>query len=392
MASPRLVVIGASYLQVPLVVAARRMSVETHVFAWEEGAVARTLCDRFYPISILEKDAILAEARRIGADGVATIASDLAAVTVNYVAERLGLPGNPDAITPQTTDKGVMRRVLTDAELPCPGFVVVDDGIPPEVEDLRPPLIVKPTDRSGSRGVSRVPDIAHLEIAVERARGEALRRKVVIEEFIEGTEVSIETLSWDGAHYHLAITDKETSGPPYFVEIGQHQPSLLPPEVQHSLIDLNARALTALGIRVGASHSEWLVTPEGRPYIVEIGARMGGDFIGSDLVRLSTGYDFLEGVVNAALGQFHGVDQPLRCYAGVRYVHPAPGIVTAVEDRCGEYPEILKREVFVTPGDRVPVLRQSSERVAYYIYQGEMRFMPQVPPIQIHTKAARRLD
>ena len=106
----RLIIIGASYLQLPLILKAREMGIETHAFAWEEGAVAKSYCDYFYPISIVEKDTIVNEARRIQPDGVASIGSDLAAVTVNYIANELGLTGNSLETTALTTNKYLMRK------------------------------------------------------------------------------------------------------------------------------------------------------------------------------------------------------------------------------------------------------------------------------------------
>ena len=106
----KLAIIGASYLQLPLVRKAREMGVQTLCFAWEEGAVCKEVCDRFYPISIVEKEEILKVCREEGIDGITTIASDTAVVTVNYVAAQMGLISNPADYTETTTNKYLMRR------------------------------------------------------------------------------------------------------------------------------------------------------------------------------------------------------------------------------------------------------------------------------------------
>ena len=384
----KLIIIGASYLQVPLILKAREMGIETHVFAWEQGAVGRELCDRFYPVSIVEKEAILAKAREIGPQGVATIASDLGAVTVNYVADGLGLTGNPLDVSARATNKHLMRQSLAAGGLPCPRFLFVTMPADAARCDFATPVIVKPTDRSGSRGVTKVLHPSDIPAAIDRALAESLAKQALIEEFVEGREISVESITWNGVHYILAVTDKVTTGAPYFVETEQHQPSTLPESVKQEVAEIAQRALTCLGVRAGASHSELLITADNRPYIVEIGARMGGDCIGSHLVELSTGYDFLRGVVNVALGRFEPVVQTRSQCAGVYYLTASPGVVRQIIDHTTDYPEIVAKDVFVKEGDAVHELRESAERLGYFIYAGPAKFAPQSPPLRVLTEPA----
>ena len=114
----------------------------------------------------------------------------------------------------------------------------------------------------------------------------------------------MEFISYQGKHYPLQITDKVTTGAPHFVELEHHQPADLTLEQYSEIYRLTTKALDALGVTNGASHSEYRITEKGKIYVMEIGARMGGDFIGSHLVQLSTGYDFLRGVIEVALGEF----------------------------------------------------------------------------------------
>ena len=382
----KLVVIGASYLQLPLVSRAREMGIETHVFAWEKGAVARDACDRFYPISIVEKDIILEEARKINPDGIISIASDLAMVTVNYLANQLGLVGNSSEVTGRTTNKYLMRKKLSGSRLPCPRFALAGEQINLGDTGLGFPVIVKPTDRSGSRGVTKVLDTAELSQALERAVGESFEGKAVVEEFVEGYEISVEMISWQGEHHFLAMTDKVTSGPPHFVESEHHQPSCLPAQVQEEVKRTVKDALTCLGVRYGASHSELMITPNGHLYIIEIGARMGGDLIGSHLVELSTGYDFVKGVVEVCLGSFSPVKKSKADFSGVYYIILPPGRVTRIIDHTTDYPEIVNKQIFVNEGDVVGEAKESAGRAGYYIYAGPKKFIPDVCPVSILTE------
>lgn len=377
--SKTIAIVGASYLQLPLVRKAREMGLQTICFAWEKGAVCKDEVDRFYPVSVTEKEEILRVCQDECIDGIASIASDVAMPTVNYVAARLGLTGNSVSSTAVCTDKYRMRERLSASGLRCPRFVLVEAGSDgcDETEYLAFPVIVKPCDRSGSRGVSRVADRSGIPGAVADALDSSMSGRAVVEEFVHGREISVETVSWGGTHYHLAITDKVTSGPPHFVELSHHQPSSLPAGVQDAILKDTALALDALEVYNGASHTEFLITEEGEPVVVEVGARMGGDFIGSHLVRLSTGYDFVRGVVETALGSFRQPAFSESMCSGTHFLSPLSRWVDAYIKNASEYAEIVESSEL--PGDGLD-FRSSADRTGYIIYQSANRFPGEVSP------------
>lgn len=316
----KIAIIGASYLQQPLVEKAKEMGLYTLCFAWRDGAVCADICDKFYPISIVEKDEILHICREEEIDGICTIASDVAAPTVAYIAEKLRLVGNTHESAVKANNKYLMREAFKAANVPCPQYKMVKDITELNADYWRYPLIVKPSDRSGSLGVQMVNKPEELRDAVQKAVSVSFKKEAMIEEYVDGREISVEFISYQGTHYPLTITDKVTTGAPHFVELEHHQPSTLSKEKYKEIYDITKRALTALGVTNGASHSEYKITEDGRVYIMEIGARMGGDFIGSDLVKLSTGYDFLKGVIDVALGEFSVPIKSVRKYAGVYFL------------------------------------------------------------------------
>jgi phosphoribosylaminoimidazole carboxylase (NCAIR synthetase) len=130
----KLAIIGASYLQIPLVQKAKQMGLETHCFAWDEGAVCKKIADFFYLISIVEKDEILKVCSEISINGIVSIASDLAVLTVNYVAEKLGLIANPNDYSLVTTNKFLMRECFFAHNVPSPRFFVIKDLMIPILE------------------------------------------------------------------------------------------------------------------------------------------------------------------------------------------------------------------------------------------------------------------
>lgn len=322
-------------MQQPLVEKAREMGLRTICFAWAEGAVCRDMCDKFYPVSVTEKEEILRICREERIDGICTIASDVAAPTVAYVAAQMGLTGNSYEASLRANNKYLMREALAAADVPCPGFVCAKDTAQLSTlnSQLSLPLIVKPSDRSGSLAVTKVDKQKELETAIRKAQEASFKGEAMVEEFIEGREISVEMISCRGVHYALQITDKVTTEAPHFVELEHHQPSTLPAPVQEHIFAITRRALDALGLTNGASHSEYKITREGRIVVMEIGGRMGGDFIGSHLVQLSTGYDFLRGVIEVALGeQIHPQPKPI---GSSSVVFTAPENVSCSAERTG---------------------------------------------------------
>jgi biotin carboxylase len=232
----KLAILGASYLQVPLIKKANEMGIETHVFAWEEGAVGKELASFFYPISILDKGAILKMCKEIGIQGITTIATDIAMPTVNYVAAELNLIGNSLKATLISTDKYEMRKALSSKNIPCPRFSFYEKNNFINNEGFRFPLIVKPTDRSGSRGVTKVLSIEETNEAILRALSDSIKKRVIVEEFIDGhREFSVECIAYNGHFYPLAVTDKITTGPPFFCELEHHQPAKINEELKKKI-------------------------------------------------------------------------------------------------------------------------------------------------------------
>lgn len=305
----KLIIIGANEFQEQLVIKAKEMGYETHVFAWEDGAVARDVSDYFYPISIIEKEEILKVAKKINPAGVISIASEVAAITVNYLADNLGLIGNNKYCSIVSTNKYEMRKVFLERNLPSPEFKFISKD---EIANnkfkvfeigINLPFIVKPVDRSGSRGVSKVENKQDIERAIKNAIDESFGQGIIIEEFVEGNEYSMEMISFEGKHYYLATTKKYTTGSPHFIETMHSEPSDIEDALLYKIIETIKNALDALDIKYGASHSEFKVDKYGNFKIIEIGARMGGDCIGSDLVKISNGNDFTKLVIDVSVGK-----------------------------------------------------------------------------------------
>ena len=398
MPRPKLAVVGASHFQLPLIRKAQEMGCEVHAFAWECGDVGETAADVFHPVSIIEVDRIVDECRRIGIDGICTIASDLATVTVNNTAHALGLVGNSLECTKLSTNKSFMRQAFERSGDPSPKSMLVSlaDGSSghgaealggvrlseQELCDFNPlehglsyPLIVKPVDRSGSRGVTRIDapgNPVSLVEAIKFAFDQGFSKSAIVEEFAWGDEFSVEGISWNGEHTILAITRKATTGAPHFIESAHMEPACLTEEVAQVVKASVRHALDTLGVRYGASHSELKIAPDGTLRIIEIGARMGGDCIGSDLVPLHTGIDYVRAVADIALG--HKPDLEPKSSpkaAAIRFMFDESDLA-ALDRIREERPDLVRAVWFDSDDDTMSrIVRDSSTRRGHFIMAGD---------------------
>jgi biotin carboxylase len=343
----------------------------------------------FHPVSITEVDQIVEICREVGVDGVCTIASDLATIAVNHVADALGLTGNSLDCTRLTTNKRHMRAAFAAAGDPSPRSLTVsltpDDqdasvlalgpnqlaDFDPTAHGLSYPLIVKPTDRSGSRGIFKVIDPVELQAAVAFAREPSFEKKVLIEEFAEGREYSIEYISFDACHHFLACTEKFTTGAPMFVETGHLQPPKHMDEATLAKIQkLVPQVLDSLGVRFGASHTELKVDESGNIKLIECGARMGGDCIGSDLVYLSRGIDFVQAVIDVSCGKAPEL-KPVReeKISAIRFIFNHQDL-ECFEKIKASHPEKIYRQSEIMPIDGRQI-SDSSTRYGFYILSAD---------------------
>ena len=369
----KIAVIGASYFQLPLINKLKEIGYESHCFAWDDDdSVCKNVADYFYPISIIEKELILTKCQQLKINAILSIASDLAVPTMSYVAKKMGLICNSFDSALVSTNKFLMRSRFQQSGLPTPFYQVVTSPISVDSTiDLTFPLIVKPTDRSGSRGVTISNSREELNLNIQRAISESFEKKAIIEAFIDGYEYSVESISQNSKHTILAITEKVTSGEPYFVELEHHQPAVLKKGLSNQIEEIVKKGLDALEIKNGASHSELKVNSKGI-FLIEIGGRMGGDFIGSHLVQLSTGYDFMKNTVKVALGEpIEIFSKSVRLFSGVYFLSKLtqdllPFFINPPKSDFGFIDVKLVSTNFED-------LKDSSNRAGYLIYQSSSK-------------------
>jgi len=374
---PTLLVLAAGPLQIPAIAAAKRMGLRVVAADGNPKAPGLAMADAAYVFDIKDPDACIQVARKEKIDGVVHVCAEVSMYAMGRINEELGLHGVDPGAAIRATNKEKMRRAFEAAGAPSPLSIGAATGAEAiaAAERIGRPLIVKPSRNSGSRGVTRLgPGEGEKALlsAFEYALRESRDASAVIEEYVEGPEFSIEILAWDGRPHVLTVTDKVTTGAPHFVETGHSEPTLEPPEAAKAIADAAVAGVKALGIDWAAAHAEVKLTSRG-PVLMEIGARLGGDFITTELVPRSTGIDMVEGAINLALGRVPDL-RPRHAPQGasIRYLTPKGGKVVGLSgvEKAKAMPGVKIVVVDVGPGDQVPELKSSLCRIGHVIAEG----------------------
>ena len=368
----KIAVIGANAPLIPFYRQAKKLGYQIIGIAWEQGAVCKPFCDKFYPISFAEKDKVLDVCRKEHIDGITSFSLESALPTVVYVAQSMGLVSNSEECLRLTQSKYAQRQALEEAGIPVPKYYLIGSANQLQDIDCRFPVIVKPVDSGGSQGICKVEKADDLLASYQYAVDYSRSGKVIVEEFVDGREFSVEYISCQGRHYFLQITDKVTSGAPRFVELQHHQPAQIPSSVWERIKTMVENALTALKIENSASHTEIKLNTDNELFIIETGARMGGDFITSDLVRLSTGYDMVKGTLELATGCFKVPKIENKHFSGVYFYSSLTPEVKRFIDNAKDYPLIVDA---ACQSEELKECQRNGDRNGHFLYQSDQKFL-----------------
>lgn len=330
-------------------------------------------------ISTIDTPAIIEAAKRNRVDGVMTIASDMPMRSVAAVADELGLVGISKETAIKATDKGEMRMALRKSGVPIPAFYRVRSkeeyrSAVNKIKEAGYKCIVKPADNSGSRGIDLLSDFEQetIDNAYEYSKQSSRSGDLMVEEYMEGDEVSVESLSIDGICHVIQITDKLTTGAPYFVEMGHSQPSVLSEDTKEKIRQITIAANKAIGIENGPAHTEIKITKDG-PKIIELGARLGGDNITTHLTPLSTGVDMVECCINIAMGMAVNLNTRMNRGSAIRYFPLEKGKIKNIEgvEQAQKIPGVVQVSIVHGVGESVNGIKNSGDRVGFVITEGD---------------------
>lgn len=317
----KIMILGASELQLPAIKKAKELGLKSIVIDYDPNAIGIHDADTYYNVSTLDYDTILRIAKKEQIDGILTICSDRPMMVVAKVSEIMGLNSISQTTALLATNKAHMRDRLKKYQVPIPKYVIckTKQEYSDAVKSIELPFIVKPSDNSGSRGIVFVDKEEAALSAYEYAVENSLEKVVLVEEYMDGLEVSVEVFVVDEEIHIIQITDKITTGAPHFVEMGHTQPSGLSSNTQEEIKKVTKCAVKAIGIKGGPAHVELKVTSDGVK-IVELGARLGGDFIATNLVKESTGIDLVKETILWTLGENVNLCKTKNQYAAIRYI------------------------------------------------------------------------
>jgi biotin carboxylase len=309
--------------------------------------------------------------------------SELGLLNAALVADRLGIEGNPLKPVLLTRDKVKMRENMQAGGVPSIPHAAVRNAADAIRfgNDYGWPIIVKPANGVGSRQIHKLFAPADAYPAFAAIDGDASTAgvikhdfpdmRIIAEKFIEGAEVSVEAITWEGRHTVLGVTDKITTGYPRFVESGHTMPSVLPAETVAQINALVVRFLDSIEHRYGPSHTEVIVSDDG-PIIVESHTRTGGDRI-FEMVELAYGVDMFGATLQGFAGAFPDIEPVRRGGAAIRYLTVDEGRVLAIDglDEAARLPGVVRCDITLKVGDRAKAFIDSNVRYGYVLATGE---------------------
>lgn len=297
----KILILGAGEMQIPVIQKANEMGYESIALDYDEDAVGFKYANKKYVVSSTDAEKVLAVAKQENADALLTT-SDYPVNVVAKVSQILGLPAMSPEVANICTNKYLQRKLFSENRINAPKFYLISENVDlSNYNDF--PYIVKPVDSSASRGVRKVGQLAELEDAINEAKAFSRTGQVLIEQFIGGKEFSVETLTQNGETTIASITEKLVIGEEYgyFVEDTHIEPARINAEEWQVIEGEVKKALKLIKADNCPSHTEVKLW-NGKPYIIEMACRLGGDYITSDLVPLSTGIDMLANLVKLSIG------------------------------------------------------------------------------------------
>lgn len=344
------------------------------------GSLTGTLFTDFSSVDAAVRD-IVGFSGRVGINGILTVTEFVTPIVALACAE-LALPGNDPEMAFAARNKKVMSEQFAKHGVTAPKTVVVaceaDLTNRLATGELGFPLVIKPSEHAGSRGVSIASNASEVTTAYHRALGHhheqsygiALDESILVQEYIDGTEYSIESATQHGETTHLCITRKIVTDGPYRVELGHAVPASTDAVAAERILAQVDKAIAATGIRNGFSHTEVKLAPHGQCAVLEIGARPGAGHIGF-LIELALGTQFWKACLDIALGRPADLSQTRNDYATVRFLtSPRPGRLTSLTNLPTPSPRVPIIRVRKSVGDTVQEAENNSARLGSFIVAG----------------------
>lgn len=373
-----IIVVGGGPLQVPLIRTALSMDLNPVVFDMDGDAAGRSLAAHFVQMSTRDIDGCVREAKRLVREmplhGVITAGTD-ASRAVSAIAAALELPGIRYSDAEAASNKVLMRKRLRKAGVPIPAFVPVwnlkdaREGL----DEIGCPAVLKPAENMGARGVIKIRHRNELAAAYRHAKKYTTTGEMILEEFMEGPELSVDALTFAGEFWITGVADRIIEKEPFFIERGHNMPSSMPERILSEVADIMKAGMQALGIHTGAGKGDIKVTPSGVK-IGELAARLSGGWMSSHTYPLHSGVNLYRAAIQIALGERPEGMEPTRSRIVIeRGLFSPPGRILSLSgmEAMKAIPGI--EEVFFTrsPGQIMGELTSNIDKVGHVIASGD---------------------
>jgi len=364
-------VFGGGELQISIINKAKLLGLQVIVIDPNDLAQAKDVADVFVCVGGDDFEKTLEIALKYNVKGLVTAATDHPILMMCRIAEamKLNFPTYDSCET--LLDKGKFKSFLQENGFKHANGNVYNDVANFKIFNYNVPLIVKPLKNSGSRGVIKCESFDTLDAAVSECLRYCRDGRFIIEEFIVGDEISVEAIVKEGKVHIIQITDKIVSNPPYNVELGHIQPSKYSHR-EDEIQEILQQIVTLTGFDNSAIHPEFKITEQGDIFIIEIGTRLGGDYITSDLTYLSTGVDIENLQIFISLGKNITFTKSNMCSAISFLNFQEDTVIHKNIDKkqlLYSFPEIFRFESNLKPNDKIKIVTNSLERYGYFILQ-----------------------
>lgn len=335
------------------------------------------IADHAAVVDANDLEGVLTVARKHRVDGVISEQTDVAVATAAYVAEKLSLPGIGYDVGCAATNKWLMREKCRKAGIPGPAYRrvrAVKEAVA-AAREIGLPIVIKPVDAQASRGVAKIWNISEIPEWFCKAKSYSREGSVLIEEMMAGPECSAESFIIGDRVIVLGICDKAKAPPPYGFDVRLLYPADASAEIIHEIKVLNEKIIKAIGITVGITHAEYILTPHG-VRLLEIAARGCGTRVATDLIPAMTGIDVIKARIRQALGKDAGFDEPTFQKSGMlEFLMLPKGRIRKIEglDEARKLPGVLDVTYHAKEGDCIGVIENGEGRPGYLLAVGKSR-------------------
>jgi len=366
----RIMILGAGVYQVPLIKKAQEMGFETIVVSCKGKYPGIDLADIFLDIDTTDVERVTEAAREYGISGVATTGTDVCMPAMGSVVDMLDLPGTGYGAACRSMDKILMKRAFMLAAIPTAAFSAFDDPVEAKrfADHIGYPVMVKTTDSSGSRGITKVTAERRFAFAWERAKSVSRSKQIIVEQYLSGVEFGAQAFVHGDKVAAVFLHGDTVTPAPYFSPIGHSMPSSLTDNQQRKVEEVIEQAVRALGLRDCVSNVD-LMLVDGEPMIIEMGARMGATCI-PECISVYTGMDVYEHVIALAMGEHRDITVSNRqANAGLLLRSDKTGTVRLLDvpEDVLKHPDLIDLQWDISVGDQVCKFKVGPDRIGHIL-------------------------